>query len=115
MKTTLELLAEKHTTWFNIVKSFGCNQDTAEDIVQEMYIPAFEELDNIDEFYRLVNSSLDKLHWYDKKIYQYIEGGESIKGLSDKTKISYYSVYNTYNKVKKKLEKLIIKNLKKDI
>ena len=172
MKTTLELLAEKHTTWFNIVKSFGCNQDTAEDIVQEMYIkihiliskgtnvmyneteinhfyifrtlrslfidltrkqnkvkivdidwidknslqiPAFEELDNIGEFYRLVNSSLDKLHWYDKKIYQYIEGGESIKGLSDKTKISYYSVYNTYNKVKKKLEKLIIKNLKKDI
>ena len=33
------------------------------------------------------------MHWYDRKIYNHIQSGESIKSLSDKTKISYYSIY----------------------
>jgi RNA polymerase sigma factor (sigma-70 family) len=170
MKTILDLLAEKHNDWIRIVKSFGCNKDTAEDIVQEMYIKMhilvnkgtnimyndteinhfyvyrtlrtmfidltrkqskikmfsiddqqeFSEyislLKNIEQqessrtislLYDEINKELEKLHWYDKKIYKYIEGGETIKSLSEKTKISYYSIYNTYRKVKKiLLEKL---------
>jgi len=47
------------------------------------------------------------MHWYDKKIYDYIQEGESIKSLSDKTNISYYSIYNTYNKVKQFLSNKI--------
>ena len=34
----LKLAFKKHTDWLDIVKSFGCNQWTAEDIVGEMYI-----------------------------------------------------------------------------
>ena len=177
MKTILDLLAEKHKDWISIVVSFGCNKDTAEDIVQEMYIKmhrliykgtnimynesevnyfyVFRTLRSMfidltrkqgrvnlmsidtDEFiqhyktqldkknfsnlsdetdltqlYEEVNKVLDDLHWYDKKIYQYIEGGESIKGLSDKTKISYYSIYNTYRKVKKELKRIVSNSIK---
>tara|TARA_R110001632_G_scaffold231957_1_gene371553 strand:+ start:2841 stop:3332 length:492 start_codon:yes stop_codon:yes gene_type:complete len=38
MKTLLELAYLKHKDWIRIVKSFGCNPSSAEDIVQEMYI-----------------------------------------------------------------------------
>ena len=36
--TTLEKLAAKHKDWLRTVKSFGCPQEIAEDVVQEMYI-----------------------------------------------------------------------------
>ena len=38
MKTQVEIAAEKHKQWIEIVKSFGCNKTTAEDIVQTMYL-----------------------------------------------------------------------------
>ncbi len=163
MKSILDLLAEKHDDWVRIVQSFGCNLDTAEDLVQEMYIKmhiltkkgtdimyneteinhfyvfrtlrtmfidltrkqskvkllSIDSEDELSEYinhiknlehqessrkisllYEEINEALEKLHWYDKKIYKYIEGGETIKSLSDKTSISYYSIYNTYKKVK---------------
>jgi hypothetical protein len=34
----LELIYKKHSDWILIVQSFGCNKDTAEDIVMEAYI-----------------------------------------------------------------------------
>ncbi len=34
----LAKIFQKHKIWIDIVSSFGCNKDTAEDIVQEMYI-----------------------------------------------------------------------------
>ena len=34
----LEKLFKRHKDWCNIVESFGCNSETAEDIVQEMYL-----------------------------------------------------------------------------
>lgn len=154
MKTTLEIIYDKHNDWVSIVRSFGCNKDTAEDIVQETYIKlnriinsgtdlmyndteinyyyvfrtlrsmfldlkrkegkaqlvGFEpELDkryvlqnndqDIDKIYNEILGDLKKMHWYDRKIFEYIDEGESITGLSKKTDISYYSVYNTYKKV----------------
>ncbi len=154
MKTTLEIIYDKHNDWVSIVRSFGCNKDTAEDIVQESYIKlnriinsgtnlmyndteinyyyvfrtlrsmfldlkrkegkaqlvGFEpELDkryvlqnndqDIDKIYNEILGDLKKMHWYDRKIFEYIDEGESITGLSKKTDISYYSVYNTYKKV----------------
>jgi len=36
--TTLQKIASKHNDWVRIVKSFGCEGDKCEDIVQEMYI-----------------------------------------------------------------------------
>jgi DNA-directed RNA polymerase specialized sigma24 family protein len=34
----LELLAQKHNTWLRMVMSFGSDYDTAQDIVQSMYL-----------------------------------------------------------------------------
>ena len=34
----LNLLAEKHNDWINVVKSFGASKEVAEDVVQDMYI-----------------------------------------------------------------------------
>lgn len=57
-----------------------------------------------DAHYEKVNKALDELYWYDKKVYQLIEGGERISELSKKTKIGYYSLYFTYKKVVKHLK-----------
>ena len=150
----LKKLFEKHKDWCDIVQSFGCNPDTAEDIVQSMYLKIgklvadgkditygedinhfyifrtlttlfldykrkerhtgdfdFEEYDVPDEVeveykkkYEQVLEELETMYWYDKKVYEIIEGGESISELSRKTNISYYSLYNTYKKVKKHLK-----------
>jgi DNA-directed RNA polymerase specialized sigma24 family protein len=148
----LEKLFKKHKTWCDIVKSFGCNPDTAEDIVSEMYVKigrlveggkdisfgddvnyfyifrtltsifldykrresktgmiGLDELEHdiadneeveYQEKYDRVLEGLAELYWYDRKVYEIIESGESISELSRKTNISYYSLYNTYKKVK---------------
>tara|TARA_A100001515_G_scaffold135937_1_gene127217 strand:- start:5115 stop:5597 length:483 start_codon:yes stop_codon:yes gene_type:complete len=62
---------------------------------------------NIEKIYVRINKELDSMFWYDAKIYRIIESGVSIKELSKKTKISYYSLYRTYNKVKNKLKELL--------
>lgn len=62
---------------------------------------------NYEEVYRKVKQALDTIHWYDKKVWEILEEGTSISELSRKTNISYYSLYNTYRKVKNKLKELI--------
>jgi hypothetical protein len=51
----------------------------------------------------ILNEQLDELHWYDKKVFELIQNEYSITELSNKTNISYHSLYNTYRKTKKKL------------
>jgi RNA polymerase sigma factor (sigma-70 family) len=149
----LEKLFKRHKDWCNIVESFGCNSDTAEDIVQSMYLKigklvadgkdiSFgddvnhfyifrtlttlfldhkrkdnrsgiiledieaeqdEEVD-YDSKYQKILDALEELYWYDRKVFEIVENGESISELSRKTNISYYSLYNTYKKVKKYLK-----------
>ena len=151
------LIAKKHKTWVDIVMSFGCTKQTAEDIVQEMYIKmhnyliktnnnimyekeinyyfifktlnsifidlkrknkniTFIPLDNIQLNYNEVDyeganqkvlEELSKMYWYDRKVFEIINGGESIADFSRKSYIQYYSLYNTYKKVKDKLKKLL--------
>lgn len=153
----LEKLFERHKDWCDIVKSFGCNKETAEDIVQEMYLKIgrlvnegkditfgddvnhfyifrtlttlfldhkrrerkegdfdFEQYDiedsevvEYEKKYEKILKELDSMYWYDKKVYEIVEGGESISELSRKTNISYYSLYNTYRKVKNYLKEKI--------
>lgn len=152
----LKKLFEKHKTWCEIVESFGCNPETAEDITQEMYLKigklvekgtdisygdgvnyfyvfrtltsifldykrkesktgiiGIDELDmqfegsedvEYDKEYEKVLQGLAELYWYDRQVFEIIENGESISELSRKTNISYYSLYNTYKKVKKYLK-----------
>ena len=153
----LILIAKKQQTWIEIVMSFGCTKETAEDIVQEMYIKVdkylkkhgsnimyndeinyyfifkalnsifidlkrknknivFVPIDNIqlnynDVDYEAANEKvleeLSKMYWYDRKVFEIINKGESIAEFSRKSLIHYYSLYNTYNKVKSKLKKII--------
>ena len=163
--TTLQKIASKHNDWVRIVKSFGCEGDKCEDIVQEMYLKAHTLISNgtdisygdeINHFYiyrilrslfidlcrkeakitkvnieylekfveeeevkqykdiegkmKQLDNVLDKVYWYDKKIFNLVSEGMSIAELSKKTNISYYSLYNTYKNVKT----LIIQNIEWD-
>lgn len=160
MNYTINDIFKKHNVWIDIVCSFGCNPQTAEDIVQEMYVKihkkkqsglnidygdndfnyyyVFRTLKNL--FYDLkrkqnkvkivdleycsnyiseenfidyqivydeIKKSLNKMYWYDKKVYELIESGQSVAQLSRKTGIPYYSLYNTYKKVVKLLKNKI--------
>ena len=156
----LKQIANKHNDWVNIVRSFGCNNETAEDIVQEMYIKvqlkleegldirygdddfnysyvfrilrnlfidlkrkeskvhivdidkvkedfSVDENTDYDKALEKIQNQMDQLFWYDKKVYQIIDDGSSIADLSRKTHIPYYSLYNTFKKVRKKLKRLL--------
>ena len=46
----LVLIFEKHKDWCSIVQSFGCNPETAEDLVQEMYIRVDQHIKNGKDF-----------------------------------------------------------------
>ncbi len=160
MNYTINDIFKKHKVWVDIVCSFGCNPQTAEDIVQEMYIKihkkkqsglnidygdndfnyyyVFRTLKNLfydlkrkqnkvkiidieycnnmisnDNFidyqvaYNEIKKTLNKMYWYDKKVYELIEQGQSVAQLSRKTGIPYYSLYNTYKKVVKLLKNKI--------
>ena len=62
---------------------------------------------NYIDTYKLIEEQLSKMYWYDRKVFEIINGGESIASFSRKTNIPYYSLYNTYNRIKNKLKKLI--------
>ena len=156
VQKTMVLVAEKHKTWIEIVSSFGCTNETSEDLVQEMYIKIQKKLvkgldimyndeinyyyifktlrtlfldfkrkgknikmvniDDVDidksildidydKAYSIVQEELKTMYWYDRKVFEIINGGESIAEFSRKSFIHYYSLYHTYNKVKDKLKK----------
>ena len=121
---TLEKIFEKNNQWIEIVQSFGCNRDTSQDIVQEMYIKVQKRLEkgtdiqyseddinyyyifkvlrslfldlkrkeskveiveldvvkNCDEdidyesAYGLIVDEINELFWYDRKIYEIVDG-----------------------------------------
>lgn len=70
----------------------------------------FEEIDPLiyeEQYKTFLNNYLravDDIYWYDKKVFELIAKGKSIASLSRDTNIGYYSLYNTYNKVKNKLK-----------
>ena len=58
------------------------------------------------------NKEFEKLHWYDQRVFEIVASGTRISELSRKSTITYISLYNTYNKVKKHLKKIIIELVK---
>jgi len=56
------------------------------------------------ERYQECNDVLSTFHWYDQQVFEIINSGTNIRQLSKKTTISYFSLYNTYNKVKKTIK-----------
>ena len=63
---------------------------------------------NYESEYKKITDSLSKMYWYDRKVFEVINGGEKISEFSRKSTIPYYSLYNTYRKVKAQLKKLLI-------
>ena len=62
---------------------------------------------NFDSAYQDVEEELSKMYWWNRKVFEIVNEGESIAEFSRKSKISYTILYNAYKKVKKKLTKLI--------
>ena len=57
MNAVIDILAKQHNTWISYVISMGCNKETANDIVQEMYFKINDYLNNTSQsiFYKDTN------------------------------------------------------------
>ena len=73
------------------------NLEHLERFVQEEEV---QEYKDIEGKMKELDSLLDKVYWYDRKVFDLISEGMSIAELSKRSGISYYSLYNTYKNVK---------------
>jgi DNA-directed RNA polymerase specialized sigma24 family protein len=62
---------------------------------------------NYTDTYKKITDELKKMHWYDRRVFEIINGGEKIAEFSRQSKITYYALYFTHKKVKDKLKKLL--------
>ena len=68
-----------------------------------------EKLDNYQwEKLEEIDKVLDKLGWYDKKIFELYYSGETLDSLAKKTRISRNSLFTTIDKVRAILKKELI-------
>ena len=84
-----------------------CRKEAKITKVNVEYLEKFVEEEEIKEYkdiegkMKQLDSLLDKVYWYDAKVFRLLtEEKMSIAELSKKTGISYYSLYNTYKNVK---------------
>ena len=63
---------------------------------------------NFEEANEKIEEELDKMHWYNKKVFNLIQNECNITELSRKTNIPYHSLYNTYKNTKQHLIKSIV-------
>ena len=52
----------------------------------------------------IVDDILKEMYWYDSKVFSLVASGKSVASLSRDTKISYYSLYNTYRTALKNIK-----------
>ena len=78
-----------------------------DEYVKNLGIAIATEDVNFDSAYQDVEEELSKMYWWNRKVFEIVNEGESIAEFSRKSKISYTILYNAYKKVKKKLTKLI--------
>lgn len=80
MERLINKLAERHDEWVYMARSFGCNLDEANELVQEMYIRITKYVDNLDKimyneteintyyiYLTIRNLYLSQFHKYNKK------------------------------------------------
>ena len=84
-----------------------CRKESKITKVNVEYLQKFVEEKDVKEYkdiegkMKQLDSLLDKVYWYDAKVFRLLtEEKMSIAELSKKTGISYYSLYNTYKNVK---------------
>lgn len=51
-----------------------------------------------------IDNLLSDMRWYDSKVFTLVASGQSVASLSRETKISYYSLYNTYRNALKHIK-----------
>ena len=154
----LEILSKRHDEWIRMAMSFGADRDSAQDLVQDMYLRmykyvenperimynedevntyfvfvvlrnlfissqksmSFDELEDIDgeieepnyDYENAYNRLLDELweeveswHWYDTKLFKlYHNTDMTIKRISEETKISERSIWNTLDNGRKRIQ-----------
>jgi len=154
----LEILSKRHDEWIRMAMSFGADRDSAQDLVQDMYLRmykyvenperimynedevntyfvfvvlrnlfissqksmSFDQLEDIDgemeepnyDYENAYNRLLDELweeveswHWYDTKLFKlYHNTDMTIKRISEETKISERSIWNTLDNGRKRIQ-----------
>ena len=88
----------------------GCLERKEKLNIQKVQLEQIKDLQSdiiYDNTYEKVEKELNRLYWYDRKVFEIITSGESIASLSRKTTIQYYSLYNTFKKVKEKIKKIL--------
>ena len=153
----LDKLAERDADWLRMSQSFGLEEDSARELVQEMYVHLYDKTtydkikygdDDVNTFFVYVTlrnlyydkqrkkvifselpssiedeqdirnkktlenllsdlaETIDNMHWYDQKIFEiYYGDGETIRELSEGSRISSSSIFNTIKNVRKKIQK----------
>lgn len=77
--------------------------------IQEGFPYDIEEPDNcketLEELLEEMAETIDDMHWYDQKIFEiYYGDGETIRELSEGSKISTSSIFNTIKNVRRKIK-----------
>lgn len=78
--------------------------------IEDMGIPdqevdvAEDEKYDVLQLMKNLDTQLEKLYWYDRKVFEIVMGGKKIAELSRDTDIGYYSLYNTFRKTIKHLK-----------
>lgn len=78
--------------------------DYIKHLIEEKTKVELEDDKIFEEVFDKVNEALDELHWYDKKVFELVQDTNNISALSRETNIEYRSLYNTYQKVKRKIK-----------
>jgi DNA-directed RNA polymerase specialized sigma24 family protein len=73
-------------------------------LIEEKTKVELEDVKLFEEAFDKVNEALDEMHWYDKKVFELVQDTGNISKLARNTTIEYRSLYNTYQKVKRKIK-----------
>ena len=92
------------TSYLQMVLKKKKENKTSIDLVYDLESGEYIDFNEANE---AVEEELDKLHWYDRKVYNMVQDEYSITELSRKTNITYHSLYNTFRKVKERLKQKV--------
>jgi len=74
------------------------------DISEMINHPKSDEYIDFNALYDKYNEEVNKLYFYDRKVFEIVEGGLDCMKLSRQTNTSYHRIYHTYRKIKKHLK-----------
>ena len=104
-----------HYYCYKVLRGIYCNIYKKEARILKLYLEDIDELKQAEDLgineieyasrKKQIDNILKEMYWYDRKIFEICASGKSVASLSRETKISYYSLYNTYINAKKYIKK----------